>query len=178
MLANDEVIILVDENNKIIGDVPRRLMNFGKDYHRVTYILVFNKQGNLIVQKRTDNKAFCPGYYGITTGGVVEKDETYIDSAHRELQEELGFDAPLESQGVFVTEGEGFRIWGKIYTCHYDEAIHGKLVLQPKEVASVHEMRIEDILNNPEQLLFTPDSVSALEHYANKLVTPQFDDPL
>ncbi|MCB5160936.1 NUDIX hydrolase [Marinomonas algarum] len=178
MLANDEVIILVDKNNKIIGDVPRRLMNFGKDYHRVTYILVFNRNGNLIIQKRTDNKAFCPGYYGITTGGVVEKGESYIESAHRELQEELGFDAPLESQGVFMTEGDGFRIWGKIYTCHYDEAIHGELLLQPKEVASVHEMTIDYVLSNPDQLHFTPDSICALEHYAKRLTQPQPDDPL
>ncbi|MGO2233877.1 NUDIX domain-containing protein [Marinomonas sp. UCMA 3892] len=178
MPENDEVIILVDKNNKIIGDVPRRLMNFGRDYHRVTYILVFNPAGNLLIQKRTDDKAFCPSFYGVTTGGVVEKGESYIDSAHRELQEELGFDAPLESQGMFFTEGEGFKIWGKIFTCYYDAAIHGELTLQPKEVASVHEMSIEDILSNTGNLPFTPDSLSALQHYANKLTQPQFDDPL
>ncbi|MCW4631243.1 MULTISPECIES: NUDIX hydrolase [Marinomonas] len=178
MPENDEVIILVDQNNTIIGDVPRHLMNFGRDYHRVTYILVFNTKGNLIVQKRTDDKAFCPGYYGITTGGVVEKNESYIDSAHRELQEELGFDAPLTSQGVFFTEGKGFKIWGKIYTCHYDEAIHGELTLQPKEVASVHEMAIDDILLNRNNLSFTPDSLEALRHYAHKLTQPKDSDPL
>ncbi|NLQ18300.1 NUDIX domain-containing protein [Marinomonas sp. M1K-6] len=178
MSENDEVIILVDKNNRVIGDVPRRLMNFGKDYHRVTYILVFNQKGNLLVQKRTDNKAFCPGYYGITTGGVVEKDESYIDSAHRELQEELGFDAPLESQGVFLTEGEGFKIWGKIYTCHYDSAQHGELNLQPKEVASIHEMSINSISDNKDKLLFTPDSFAALQHYTDLLTHPKADDPL
>jgi isopentenyldiphosphate isomerase len=178
MPVNDEVIILVDEHNNIIGDVPRRLMDFGKDYHRVTYILVFNSTGNLIIQKRTDNKAFCPGYYGVTTGGVVEKGESYIDSAHRELQEELGFDAPLESQGVFLTEGESFRIWGKIYTCHYDPSTQGELTLQPKEVASVHEMSIDSVLNNPHNLLFTPDSIDALRHYVDKLTKAKQNDPL
>jgi len=178
MPVNDEVIILVDKHNNIIGDVPRRLMDFGKDYHRVTYILVFNTSGDLIIQKRTDNKAFCPGYYGVTTGGVVEKGESYIDSAHRELQEELGVDAPLESQGVFLTEGEGFRIWGKIYTCHYDRSVQGELTLQPKEVASVHEMSINSILENPEGLPFTPDSLDALRHYADKLTQAKPNDPL
>lgn len=178
MPENDEVIILVDKHNTIIGDIPRRLMNFGRDYHRVTYILVFNKIGNLLVQKRTDNKAFCPGYFGITTGGVVEKGESYIDSAHRELKEELGFDAPLESQGVFLTEGEGFKIWGKIYTCLYDPAIHGELVLQPREVASVHEMSIDSIVENAQGLPFTPDSFDALRYYANKLTQPKANDPL
>ncbi len=178
MPENDEVIILVDKHNTIIGDVPRRLMNFGRDHHRVTYILVFDTKGNLLIQKRTDDKAFCPGYYGITTGGVVERGESYIDSAHRELQEELGFDAPLESQGVFLTEGEGFKIWGKIYTCYYDPAIQGELTLQPKEVASIHEMSIESILENAHNLAFTPDSLDALSHYTNKLTQPQPNDPL
>ncbi|REG82875.1 NUDIX hydrolase [Marinomonas pollencensis] len=174
----EEIIILVDKDNTVIGETPRRLMDFGKDYHRVTYILVFNNKGNLIVQKRTDNKAFCPGYYGISTGGVVDSGESYLDSAHRELQEELGIDLTLTSQGVFFTQGEGFKIWGKIYTCCYDEEIDGPLTLQAKEVASIHEMSINYILENTDNLLFTPDSLDALRHYANKLTAPQPSDPI
>ncbi|MBJ7536899.1 NUDIX hydrolase [Marinomonas transparens] len=178
MLKNDEVIILVDKHNKVIGDVPRKLMKFGTDYHRVTYILVFNSAGNLLIQKRTNDKAFCPGYYGVTTGGVVEKGESYLESAHRELEEELGFDAPLENHGLFFTQGEGFRIWGKIYSCRYDETLNGPLTLQAKEVASIHEMSVNSVLSNPNNLLFTPDSLDALYHYANQLVRPQPNDPI
>lgn len=178
MSNTDEVIILVNDHNQVIGDVPRRLMNFNSHFHRVTYIFVFNPAGNLLVQKRAADKAFCPSYYGITTGGVVEKGESYIVSAHRELQEELGIDAELESQGVFLTEGTGFRIWGKIYTCLYDPKIQGDLTLQSKEVASLHEMSIESIMENRENLLFTPDSFEALNQYVNKLTTPKDDDPL
>lgn len=178
MPVNDEVIILVDQHNNIIGDVPRRKMDFSKDFHRVTYILVFNKSGNLLVQKRAADKAFCPNFYGITTGGVVEKGESYIDSAHRELQEELGFDAPLESQGVFLTQGEGFNIWGKIFVCHYNQEEHGELTLQQKEVASIHEMSIDDILTNPNNLPFTPDSLDALQYFTGKLTQAKSDDPL
>lgn len=178
MSATEEIITLVDKHNTIIGETPRRLMKFGEDYHRVTYILVFNPAGNLIVQKRTDNKAFCPGYYGASTGGVVESGESYIESAHRELREELGIDLPLTSQGIFFTEGEGFRIWGKIYTCCYDQEQHGPLKLQAKEVASIHEMPVQDILDNADQLLFTPDSLDALRHYAEKRTQALPSDPL
>ena len=177
MPTTEEIITLVDKNNTIIGEVARRLMKFGEDYHRVTYILVFNKNGHLIIQKRTDDKAFCPGYYGVSTGGVVESGESYIESAHRELKEEMGFDATLTSQGIFYTEGKGFKIWGKIYTCCYDESIHGPLVLQAKEVASVHEMSVNSVLENTDNLLFTPDSLDALYHYANKLTSPLSSDP-
>ncbi|MGR0280093.1 NUDIX hydrolase [Marinomonas dokdonensis] len=171
MSQSEEVIILVDENNQVIGDIPRRLMDFDRDFHRVTYILVFNQEGHLLVQKRTDNKAFCPGYYGITTGGVVEKGESYLESAHRELKEELGFDAPLESHGVFCTRGKGFNIWGSLYSCQYIEEQH-TLNLQPKEVASIHVMSMDSILLNPDDLAFTPDSLDALKHYVNSTTKP------
>ncbi|SBS32367.1 putative Nudix hydrolase YfcD [Marinomonas aquimarina] len=167
MSETDEIITLVDRDNQVIGDIPRRLMNFQQDIHRVTFILVFTGPDTLLLQKRTDTKAFCPGYYGITTGGVVATGESYDLCASRELEEELGVQLPLTTQGMFFTEGEGFRIWGKVYTCEYNEMQHGPLNLQAKEVAEVCEMRIQDILDNPEQLPFTPDSYDALLHYVN-----------
>lgn len=167
MSDTDEIITLVDRRNQVIGDIPRRLMNFQEDIHRVTFILVFTGPDTLLLQKRTDTKAFCPGYYGVTTGGVVAKGESYDLCAQRELEEELGLILPLNIEGMFFTEGEGFRIWGKVYTCQYDEAQHGPLTLQAKEVAEVREMTVQDILANPEQLPFTPDSFDALLHYVN-----------
>ena len=165
MSESDEIITLVNRNNQVIGDVPRRQMNFEDDIHRVTFVLVFTGPETLLLQKRTENKAFCPGYYGVTTGGVVSAGESYDLCAQRELEEELGLILPLNIEGMFFTEGEGFRIWGKVYSCHYDKQLHGPLTLQAKEVAEVIEMDIKDILNNKEQRLFTPDSLDALLHF-------------
>lgn len=167
MSESDEIITLVNRNNQVIGDIPRRQMNFKDDIHRVTFILVFTGPETLLLQKRTENKAFCPGYYGVTTGGVVAAGESYDLCAQRELEEELGLTLPLTAQGLFFTEGEGFRIWGKVYTCHYNGSLDGPLALQEKEVAEVLEMQIQDIINNPENLPFTPDSYDALLHYIN-----------
>ncbi|MBM6551568.1 NUDIX hydrolase [Marinomonas ostreistagni] len=170
MPETDEIITLVDRSNHIIGDIPRRLMDFEHDIHRVTFILVFTGPDTLLLQKRTATKAFCPNYYGITTGGVVATGESYDECAARELEEELGVNIPLQSEGVFFTEGEGFRIWGKVYTCHYDPSAHGALTLQPREVAEVKQLTIDEILNNTYQLDFTPDTLDALRHYvANTL---------
>lgn len=170
MSDTDEIITLVDRSNQVIGDIPRRLMNFQEDIHRVTFILVFTAPDTLLLQKRTETKAFCPGHYGITTGGVVATGESYDLCAQRELEEELGLILPLNIEGMFFTEGDGFRIWGKVYTCHYDKAIHGPLNLQAKEVAEVVEMRVDDILKNTQNLPFTPDTYDALLHYVdNKL---------
>lgn len=177
MTKPSEVIILVDENNQIIGDIERHKMNFDRDFHRVTYILVFNKKRELLVQKRAIDKAFCPGFYGITTGGVVDKGESYLTAAQRELKEELGIVAPLQPQGVFKTEGKGFRIWGKIFTCEYDETQHGDIKIEKNELSSIHPMSQEYILQHQTDFDFTPDSLDALKHYVYKLTEPRFSDP-
>lgn len=175
---SDEIITLVDKKNQVIGEVDRSKMRFGLDFHRATYILVFTTSGQLIVQKRTLNKSFCPGWYGITTGGVVASGESYLLCAQRELHEELGINLELTCHGLFYTEGEGFKIWGKIYSCLYDETQHGPLIPQPSEVASLHFMAIEDILANRDKQLFTKDSLDALKHYVNKLTQDSSTDPL
>ncbi|MCV2403903.1 NUDIX domain-containing protein [Marinomonas sp. C2222] len=172
-----EIITLVDKDNNVIGDIPRHEMDFSNHFHRVTYILVLSPKGHLIVQKRADNKAFCPGYFGITTGGVVEKGETYLKSAHRELKEELGIQGKLETHGVFMTQGEGYNIWGKIFTLHYNPALHGTMELQKSEVSSIHEMSIKNIIDNPDGLLFTPDSLDALKYYINQQTQACSHDP-
>lgn len=177
MSQSDEIITLVDRSNNIIGDIPRRLMNFEQDIHRVTFILVFTGPDTLLVQKRTATKAFCPSYYGITTGGVVAKGESYIDCASRELEEELGVNLPLTNHGMFFTEGEGFRIWGKLYTCHYNAEEHGSLQLQAREVAEVREFSIQEIIENPDSLPFTPDTYDALLHYVHNDLKMSANDP-
>lgn len=176
MTETDEIITLVDRNNHVIGDIPRRLMDFDQDIHRVTFILVFTGPDTLLVQKRTASKAFCPNYYGITTGGVVATGEHYDQCAKRELEEELGVQIPLQSEGIFFTEGAGFRIWGKVYSCHYNPQLHGPLALQAREVSEVTELSIDEILNNPRQLPFTPDTLDALKHYVNHTLQADHDE--
>ena len=162
---SDELMTLVDRHNHVLGSISRNRFVFGSSCHRACYILVFIPDGRLLVQKRTENKAFCPGYYGITTGGVVAWGETYLTAARRELQEELGLNLPLTEQGRFYTEGKDFKIWGELYSCCYDRNQHGELALQSDEVASVSIMSIEEILYNKHNVAFTPDSRDALVHY-------------
>src|SRR5215475_15086358 len=102
MSAADEIVVIVDEHNKVVGAVPRREMRAKNLPHRSTYILVFNSQGALYVQKRTMTKDVFPGYYDPASGGVVLAGESYEESARRELAEELGIqDVPLRPLFTF-----------------------------------------------------------------------------
>ena len=174
----DEIIILVNKENDVIGSVSRKKMEFGTAYHRATYILVFTQDNKLIVQKRSPYKSFCPSYYGVATGGIVAEGESYILSAQRELKEELGISPELTCHGVFYTEGDSYRIWGKLYSCHYNEKVHGPLTLQESEVESVCIMSIEDIIQQQKTMKFTPDTLDSLMHYVERRITPNPDDPL
>ena len=93
----DEIVTIVDEKNNVTGSAPRSVMRAKGLPHRATYVLVFSSTGELYVQKRTPVKDIYPGYYDVAAGGVVLADESYEDSASRELKEEMGI------QGVSLT---------------------------------------------------------------------------
>ena len=90
MDPGEEIVTIVDDQNRVIGSTFRRDMRAQKLPHRATYVLVFNSSGELFVQKRTTNKDVFPGYYDPAAGGVVLAGESYLEAAMRELEEEIG----------------------------------------------------------------------------------------
>ncbi|HEV8714931.1 MAG TPA: NUDIX hydrolase YfcD [Candidatus Binatia bacterium] len=165
MGAADEIVTLVDEHNKVIGAVPRREMRAKNLPHRSTYILVFNAQGDLYVQKRTMSKDVFPGYYDLATGGVVLAGESYEQGAVRELEEEMGIrNIPLTWLFDFYFTDERTCVWGGAFSCVYD----GEVVLQEEEVEDVTLMTIAEVLRRSENEAFTPDGLYVLRRYLGK----------
>ena len=165
MGAEEEVVVIVDEENNEVGAVPRREMRAGRLPHRATYILVFNSGGELFLQKRTETKDVYPGFYDVAAGGVVLAGENYEEGAERELGEELGIrDAALTQLFDFYYEDEHIRLWGRAYSCMHD----GALVLQEEEVEDGEFMKVEDVLRLAEIEPFTPDCLYVLRRYLDE----------
>jgi len=93
-------------------------------WHRATAILVFNSNWELYVHQRTFSKDLWLGYYDIVAGGCVTGEETYLDNAQRELEEELGI-AKVELVPLFKNKYETAenRVWTMVYRCTYDSPI-------------------------------------------------------
>ena len=164
----DEIVTIVDENNTVVGAMPRRVMRAGRLPHRSTYILVFNSQGQLYVQKRTMTKDVYPGYFDIAAGGVVLAGESYAECAQRELAEELGIaNVPLTWLFEFYYTDTHARVWGGVFSCVYD----GAMVLQAEEVESGTFMAPRDIPPRAKTEPFTPDGLYVLSRYLGD-VTP------
>jgi isopentenyldiphosphate isomerase len=166
MEAADEIVTIVDEHNKVIGAVPRREMRAKNLPHRSTYILVFNTQGELYVQKRTMSKDVFPGYYDAAVGGVVLTGESYEQGAVRELEEEMGIrNVPLTWLFNFYFVDERTRVWGGAFSCMYD----GEVILQEEEVEGVTLMTSAEILRRSESEPFTPDGLYVLRRYLGEV---------
>jgi isopentenyldiphosphate isomerase len=162
MDAADEIITIVDENNSAVGSAPRREMRAKALPHRATYVLVFNSQGELYVQKRTMTKDVFPGYCDPAAGGVVLAGEEYEHGALREVEEEMGVrGVPLMPLFEFYHQDERNRVWGAAFSCVYD----GEIVLQEEEVESGFFMATAEILRLAETEPFTPDGLYVMKRY-------------
>ena len=162
MNPEDEIVLIVNENNKVTGSAPRPEMRAKGLPHRAAYILVFNSTGELFVQKRTMSKDIYPGYYDIAAGGVVLTGESYDESARRELEEELGIrDTELTAHFTFLYEEGSNRVWGRVYSCTWD----GPMTLQAEEVESGFFMTPQMVLALSEKEPFTPDGIYVLKRY-------------
>lgn len=95
-----ELLDIVDENGLPTGEtVERELAHRNGIRHRTSHVWILRKRNNTIqvlLQKRSKNKDSYPGCYDISSAGHIPCGEDYLDSALRELQEELGINATAE----------------------------------------------------------------------------------
>ncbi|ROO39482.1 MULTISPECIES: NUDIX hydrolase [unclassified Pseudomonas] len=162
-VASDaELIAWVDENDNLLGSLVRSELRERGLIGRGTYIMLFNSAGELCVHRRTMSKAIYPGFWDVAAGGMVQANETYAESAARELAEELGVSGvPLMAHDHFYFEDPGSRLWCSAFSAVWD----GPLVLQPEEVLEARFLSIGQVLEEIRCKPYCPDSLAALERY-------------
>lgn len=92
-----EHVILVDENDNPIGieeKVKCHLPN-GK-LHRAFTALLFDKEGKLVITKRSPNKMLWPGDWDGTLASHPRESETFVSSAERRMPDEVGISCKFE----------------------------------------------------------------------------------
>jgi len=154
-----EQVAWVDENDNLLGALPRAELRERGLIGRCTFILLFNGAGQLCVHKRTLSKALYPGHWDVAAGGMVAAGEAYAASAARELEEELGVaGVELRAHDHFFFDQPGNRLWCVVFSAVWD----GPLRLQPEEVSEARFVNPEVVWEESRTLPYCPDSLAAL----------------
>jgi isopentenyldiphosphate isomerase len=156
---SEELIQIVTENNEELGVVTRGIMREQNLIHRASYILVFNRSDELLIQQRTDCKDIYPGFWDVAAGGIVLSGESYEESAKRELGEELGISARLIPCFDHFHQGPDNQVWGRVFRCRHEGPFH----LQPEEINAVRFLPVATVLEMSESHDFTPDGIIILK---------------
>ncbi|MGE8496486.1 MAG: NUDIX hydrolase [Pseudomonas sp.] len=164
--SDAELIAWVDAEDRLLGGLPRAELRERHLIGRGTFILLFNSAGELCVHRRTLSKALYPGYWDVAAGGMVQVEESYAESAARELEEELGIaGAPLRDHGRFFFDQPDNRLWCAVFSAVSDDP----LILQPEEVSEACFLDPHLAIAQSGEKPYCPDSLQALRHY---LATP------
>ncbi|MFG2950534.1 NUDIX hydrolase [Streptomyces adustus] len=162
MSAADEILDIVDENDRVVGRSPR-----GEAYaqglrHRCVFVQARDAAGRLFVHRRTPTKLVFPSLYDMFVGGVVGAGEAYDDAALREAEEELGVSGLPRPEFRFkflYTDGSGHSWWSAVYEVRCEMPV----CPQVEEVAwhdFLPEAEVEARLDSWE---WVPDGLAAYE---------------
>jgi isopentenyldiphosphate isomerase len=129
---SDEMLDIVNDNDEVIGRLPRRLVHRDGHKHRAVHVLVFDARGRIFLQKRSMSKDTFPGAWDSSASGHVASGEDYDACATRELEEELGLteSGPLEARGKIAACAETGAEFVRVYRCQ----AQGPFTLQAAEI--------------------------------------------
>ena len=97
----DELFDVVDLDDQVVSQAPRREVHARQLLHRAVHVLVHDANGHLFLQRRSMSKDTFPGCWDSSCSGHVDAGEDYVAAARRELGEELGWhDASLPLRPV------------------------------------------------------------------------------
>ena len=85
-----EIFEIFDDQNHLLGKAPRAEVHARGLFHRSVHILLFNGRGELLMQRRAEDKDICPTCWDLSAAEHLKPGETTLEGALRGLQEELG----------------------------------------------------------------------------------------
>jgi isopentenyl-diphosphate delta-isomerase len=159
-LNKEEMVVLVDEENSVLGYVGKLEAHQKALLHRAISVIVFNSKGEMLVQQRAWEKYHWAGIWSNTCCSHPRKDESFQHAAERRLFEELGIKIALKEEFQFIykafDEKSGLTEWE--YDTVFTGVFDGSFEFNKEEVADVRWMKTEDVMNDiqekPEQYSF------------------------
>ncbi|WP_436844165.1 NUDIX domain-containing protein [Streptomyces subrutilus] len=115
--AADEVLDVVDRDDRVVGRAPRGEVYARGLIHRCVFVQAADARGRIFVHRRTSSKLVFPSHYDMFVGGVLGAGESYARAALREAEEELGVTGLPQPEPLFkfLYEGPGGAWWSYVH---------------------------------------------------------------
>lgn len=169
-----ELLRVVDSSGNDTNEIIEReeLHNRGKLHNEVT-IYVINNKKQILLQRRSKNRRFCPNMLGVIAGHV-EYNEVPIECAIRELKEEIGIKVNKTNiynlyDRYLVKEKFNNHFMYSFYTiCDKKEE---DFKIQKEELSYVKWYDLDDVIemtkNNNKEVVFKKNEIEIFEKLKN-----------
>ena len=100
----EDIFDIVNEQDQVIGKAPRSVIHQKGHLHRAAHMLIYNQQGQILLQLRSSTKDRHPNKWDSSASGHVDTGEDYLTAAKRETEEELGLSpVPTLIEMAYIT---------------------------------------------------------------------------
>eukprot|EP01091_Cochliopodium_minus_P019669 TRINITY_DN8348_c0_g1_i1.p1 TRINITY_DN8348_c0_g1~~TRINITY_DN8348_c0_g1_i1.p1 ORF type:complete len:180 (-),score=44.81 TRINITY_DN8348_c0_g1_i1:155-694(-) len=161
----EEMIEIFDNENKSTGITrPRKEVHTKGLIHRSVNVFLFNKKGELLIQKRSSNKTIAADHWDLSVAEHLQPNESYKEAVKRGIAEELGvknISEPIKMRDPFFVEtsyNEGLlvdREFTELWRVEFEGEV-GDFVLDPLEVSEVKFIKYDGLEEYSKQNKITP----------------------
>jgi len=175
----DEYIDILDENGNYTGEKILKSGAHSKGlFHPTVHIWFYTFKGELLLQKRGITKKTFPGLWDVSVAGHIGAGEDILDSALREVQEEIGLNLKINELvkiGIHKSEQKHTdnlidREFHHIFISELKTSPQ-KLKLQESEVSDVKLISINDFERVIENKDLQKDYVVLDQSYYNLVLS-------
>jgi isopentenyl-diphosphate Delta-isomerase len=121
-MMKEAEVILVNEDDQPVGTMEKMKVHHQGLLHRAFSVFIFDRQGNMLLQKRAAGKYHGAGLWTNACCSHPYPGESTEAAAKRRLFEELGFNAPLKKAFEFVYKA---KVENELTEHEYDHVFIG-----------------------------------------------------
>lgn len=149
----EEMFDVLNEWGEFTGEIASREECHKKGlWHKAIYAFIINKNGEILLQKRSKTKKLWPDLWDVPTGGHVLAGEFGYEALIRETSEELGIDIS-ENEIKYLFGSTSINKKGEIINKHFNECYMitkdidiSTINLQEEEVSEIKYFSKEEVL--------------------------------
>lgn len=174
--GNKDILEVVDISGNVIGLAGRSQLHGDPSLiHRVVHVLVFNKKGELLLQRRSCRKDVAPEKWDTSVGGHVNRGEDILEAAVREMEEELGISgcSPDYLYGYLFSNSMESELVST-FSCIYE----GRIEFNREEIDEVGFWDFKAIKENLGKGVFSDHFEAEIKRYFTGSSTENYENVL